>query len=406
MSKFDIKWACILSRLTHSRTSVDHAACFALQQPRRASELLAAVVARAQTLDMDDQLAALFLFDCICKRASVAVFHANCEESKQLTQFLNVAQDYALTMLKVVLPTIDRLDPGGCTRLLESVRSIVKNWERKALFGSHLLVQAWHLLQVAEVRCAAFPEIPNASHMAADDRIETSMVVQDGKQVHDCISPPGQPYKVAKSNQECFGSTSLSFSPPRPPSDGTGDTHLSKRCTASVSHGGRLTSDMVPRIAKVNHEGSAANGELLLTHSKRFLNVSAPVPDAALAFMEAIEANRAMSKKLKIESGLRPWPFSSHEEFEMEWAALSSPQEHETFAVQAAALPFGQSGQLCPYLRIGEDADSKWGTTNYDALEARLRIPVQPSHIGHVPFGRDELAKHIDSVGLQGVPPF
>ena len=48
------KWASILSRLTHSKSSIDQAACFALLQPQKASELLAAIVARMQGPDCFD----------------------------------------------------------------------------------------------------------------------------------------------------------------------------------------------------------------------------------------------------------------------------------------------------------------------------------------------------------------
>jgi len=102
--------------------------------------------------------------------------------------------------------------------------------------------------------------------------------------------------------------------------------------------------------------------------------VGAP-QSAASAFMEAIEVNRAASKRLKIERRLRPHVFNDFEEFVTEWDAMPSPREDETFVIEASALPFGHSLQQRPYLSSFQQRETElnWASTNYDALEACLQ---------------------------------
>ena len=116
--------------------------------------------------------------------------------------------------------------------------------------------------------------------------------------------------------------------------------------------------------------------------------------DAAVAFMEAIEANRATSKRLKIEGRLRPRAYNREEEFESEWQALPNPKDGEYFAVQASALPFGNSIYFTPYFRSGRDGepDQRWASTNYDAIEACLRPPRKPPRDVEAP--RDQRSHH------------
>lgn len=100
--------------------------------------------------------------------------------------------------------------------------------------------------------------------------------------------------------------------------------------------------------------------------------------DPAAAFMAAIEADRAASKRLKIEARLRPRPLTQREEFEVEWEAMPYPRSGEKFSLVGAALPFGNSAVIYPYIRERGEPPSVWDTTNYDALDACLRQPQEP----------------------------
>ena len=151
----------------------------------------------SQVAEADNQLAALFLFDCICKRASIARCHkldrANeaSSDAASLTQFLDAADGYAMNILRFVLPSKYRtLSNHERVRLLESVRSIIKNWERKALFRPHLILQARQLLS------------------AAEEPLESQFTSTE--EVHDC-----EKIDMLKDNPLNEPGTSFSFSPPR-----------------------------------------------------------------------------------------------------------------------------------------------------------------------------------------------
>lgn len=389
MSETASKWASILSRLTHSKTSIDQAACFALQQPQRASELLAAVVARAQAADTDSQLAALFLFDCICKRASAALsVDAN---AVSLAPFLNAADGYAVSILQFVLPTNRVLAQDERTRLLDNVRSIIKNWERKALFRSNLLLEARQLLVAAEE--SLHSEDADAEHIVRIREADSEDLV--------CESMCGgaHPHSERIPGDDS-NSVSFCFSPPRPPprSAAYGIQMVSSPVVDAVEYP-TSQADYVDSYPRANEVRSQRSGQAPLEmdhqHVREVLKkCSDAAVDAAPAFMEAIEANRAVNKRLKIEARLRPRVLSTEEEFETEWQALASPREDEVFAVQAAALPFGNSAKFSPYTVYGEP-QSQWLDTNYDALEACLQFPAELSPTAHIPVGREGLAEII-----------
>ena len=134
----------------------------------------------------------------------------------------------------------------------------------------------------------------------------------------------------------------------------------------------RISCSDMARIGVHNPAPFDASGCLRASCSRNAVGGS---QSAASAFMEAIEVNRAASKRLKIEGRLRPRVYNDLEEFETEWDAMPSPREDETFVVEAAALPFGHSLQQRPYLSsfLQGETEFNWASTNYDALEACLQ---------------------------------
>ncbi|KAL1495755.1 hypothetical protein AB1Y20_016617 [Prymnesium parvum] len=359
MSDTAKKWASLLRRLTHSKTSIDTAASFALQLPARAAELLAAVVARVQDPAAENDLASLYLFDCICKRAKG-------EEGAASRQFIPAANTYAPSILRGVLSRGGLRPPER--QLVDSARSILVNWERKRLFRPEVLLEAREILSEAEASLAAH----EASSVDPPPVSSSSRTRAPSRGNKEATPAPGS-------------SSSCSFSPPRPPSE-CSDADALPRLTSPAAIVADLLAPAAPPPPSSRRRAAPSAAAAASSSSSAAAAASAapaasssappdPAADPAAAFMEAIEANRAVSKRRKIEARLRPRPLSWDEEFSLEWDATPSPRDGEVFALAAAALPFGDAAVGYPYVRPSRAASPAWAQTNYDLLNACVAAP-------------------------------
>ena len=103
-------WASILQNLTTSRSSVVHAAEFALERSGQADELLAAVVARTQSCPPQLRMASLYLLDAIFTRCAAASVH-----DTERSALLRVTVKWLPAILRHISGT-EAMAEGRCSR--------------------------------------------------------------------------------------------------------------------------------------------------------------------------------------------------------------------------------------------------------------------------------------------------
>ena len=136
-------WASILQNLTNSRSSIVHAAEFAVERSGQADELLAAVVARTQSCPAKLRVTSLYLIDAIFTRCAAASEH-----DTERGELLRVTGKWLPTILQHISGT-----EGLAGRLCE-IRKLVCSWEKKQLFEPVLLERTREVFREMEVAVA------------------------------------------------------------------------------------------------------------------------------------------------------------------------------------------------------------------------------------------------------------
>ena len=136
-------WASILQNLTNSRSSIVHAAEFAVERSGQADELLAAVVARTQSCPPQLQVTSLYLIDAIFTRCAAASDH----DTKR-GELFRVTVKWLPTLLQHISGT------AGLAGQLCEIRKLVCSWEKKLLFEPVLLERTREVFREMEVAVA------------------------------------------------------------------------------------------------------------------------------------------------------------------------------------------------------------------------------------------------------------
>ena len=307
-------WASILQDLTASRSSIVHAAEFALERSGQADELLAAVVARTQSCPPQLRMTSLYLIDAIFNRCAT-VSGSGIERGA----LLRVTVKWLPTILRHISGTEVVMAEGLAGRLCE-IRKLVCSWEKKQLFEPALFERARKVLCETEAVAANAGVTGNGkafrSKASGHERSGSfgghSRTVQDGfSQLRHSTSQrtSGRAASPPRSNSP------LSFSPPHPLSDARSDVSLpSPPKTGTVAAAAALTlrPDPYPHptaaaaatnarsitcdtAAKANGLSSvAASGGCSDdgAHSRRRITGRREAPssvDAACAFLKACE---------------------------------------------------------------------------------------------------------------------
>ena len=251
-------WASILQDLTASRSSIVHAAEFALERSGQADELLAAVVARTQSCPPQLRMTSLYLIDAIfnlCAAASGSGIERGA--------LLRVTVKWLPTILRHISGTEVVMAEGLAGRLCE-IRKLVCSWEKKQLFEPALFERARKVLCETEAVAANAGVTGNgkafrskaSGHERSGSFVGHDRTAKDGfGQLRHSTShrTSGQAASPANSN------SSLSLSPPHPLSDARSDVSLpSPPKTGAVAAAAAPTLRAAPHPPSSSSSSSAA----------------------------------------------------------------------------------------------------------------------------------------------------
>jgi hypothetical protein len=135
-------------------------------------------------------------------------------------------------------------------------------------------------------------------------------------------------------------------------------------------------------VPKVEHAENGSSEAQAATVAPSVAVPSAAEEQAGAArFKKLVEAERAESKRKKIEARLRPEGETTEQESAAAWEAMPSPREDEVFVLQLLASPYGSCYELAPYWSLSKvPAHALYPHEFSHVLSPIPARPPQPTH--------------------------
>mmetsp|Transcript_22066 Transcript_22066/g.70467 ORF Transcript_22066/g.70467 Transcript_22066/m.70467 type:complete len:459 (-) Transcript_22066:878-2254(-) len=399
------KWALLLRQLG-TTSSMEEAVVFAVENPGKADEFVAAAVSWMR-VNAGLRMRILMAIDQICARASAA---PSADASGSRPAFVNAVRAYMTLMFKALLLRDGPTQPPA--DMTVRVRKLLQKWEKRGTFSAAELGDARSLLDAAEgtAPVTAQPTDRGARH-------EEEAGIRPGSSGGDISARGG---RIAGGGSGGGGRSggrgggggggaNSSGSGGGRSGPSRGSTHeggATGRGGGDSPHGeparsvGRVSLPPTPpgavSEAPAPVAGStAADGGAAPARREARKPASADESTAAARFKKAVETERAENKRKKIEARLRPPGETPDEEAVAAWEAMRPPARGEIFVLEVVASPFGSCYEFEPYWPLArgsaEVGARVWADTAYDPLLARLQSPPElPSSDWFVPDGREE----------------
>ena len=306
-------WASILQNLT-TRSSIVHAAEFALERSGQADELLAAVVARTQSCPPQLRVTSLYLIDAIFTRCAAA--SGNGTERGAL---LRVTIKWLPTILRHISGTEVAESLAG--RLCEISR-LVCSWEKKQLFEPVLLERTREVFREMEVAVATNAGVMGdgtakafISEVSGHERSGYDRTAQDGVgQLHSTFQRTnGRAASPPRSNSSPPGPLSdarSDVSLPSPPKTGAKaaalDIYPHPTAAAAATTTISSTCDAAGKANGLSSVAASGGGSDDGGGSRRRLTGCGEAPSsAACAFLKACEVRRPPPTRRRAEAGVQ-----------------------------------------------------------------------------------------------------